>query len=140
LQRGLPAPLDPRNDSQAHHFSKMNNEEKQARKSRGRGRNPKSAEDLLSEVITVKVSKSQKKALVERSSEAGYELAVYMRNAGLGVKIQPRLKAEQWAEIRRLIGIDNNLNQLTKRLHAAGEKLDEIEKVQKQVKQLLSEL
>ena len=88
------------------------------RKSKGR---PTIAEARrLSKAVTVKFSKLDYELLRTRSRKANRRLAEYIRESALKSEVvQPRTEADM-KEYRTLVGMANNLNQLTKMAHQDG--------------------
>ena len=71
----------------------------------------------LSKAITVKFSKIDYEILRTRSRKANRRLAEYIRESALKSEVvQPRIEADL-KEYRTLVGMANNLNQLTKMAH-----------------------
>ncbi len=71
----------------------------------------------LSKAVTVKFSKTDYETLRTRSRKANRRLAEYIRESALRSEVvQPRTEADM-KEYRTLVGLANNLNQLTKMAH-----------------------
>ena len=71
----------------------------------------------LSKAVTVKFSKTDYETLRTRSRKANRRLAEYIRESALQSEVvQPRTEADL-KEYRTLVGMANNLNQLTKMAH-----------------------
>ena len=71
----------------------------------------------LSKAVTVKFSKIDYEALRTRSRKANRRLAEYIRESALKSEVvQPRTETDM-KEFRTLVGMANNLNQLTKMAH-----------------------
>ena len=71
----------------------------------------------LSKAVTVKFSKIDYETLRTRSRKANRRLAEYIRESALQSEVvQPRTEADM-KEYRTLVGLANNLNQLTKMAH-----------------------
>ena len=71
----------------------------------------------LSKAVTVKFSKTDYETLRTRSRKANRHLAEYIRESALQSEVvQPRTEADM-KEYRTLVGMANNLNQLTKMAH-----------------------
>jgi len=74
----------------------------------------------LSKAVTVKFSKIDYETLRTRSRKANRRLAEYIRESALKSEVvQPRTEADM-KEYRTLVGMANNLNQLTKMAHQDG--------------------
>ena len=71
----------------------------------------------LSKAVTVKFTKIDYEILRTRSRKANRRLAEYIRESALQSEVvQPRTEADM-KEYRTLVGLANNLNQLTKMAH-----------------------
>ena len=71
----------------------------------------------LSKSVTVKFSKIDYETLRTRSRKANRRLAEYIRESAMKSEVvQPRTEADM-KEYRTLVGMANNLNQLTKMAH-----------------------
>ena len=71
----------------------------------------------LSKAVTVKFSKTDYETLKTRSRKANRRLAEYIRESALQSEVvQPHTEADM-KEYRTLVGLANNLNQLTKMAH-----------------------
>ena len=74
----------------------------------------------LSKAVTVKFSKIDYETLRTKSRKANRRLAEYIRESALQSEVvQPRTEADM-KEYRTLVGLANNLNQLTKMAHQDG--------------------
>ena len=74
----------------------------------------------LSKAVTVKFSKKDYEILRIRSRKANKRMAEYVRESALQSEVvQPRTEADM-KEYRTLVGMANNLNQLTKMAHQDG--------------------
>ena len=74
----------------------------------------------LSKAVTVKFSKKDYELLKVRSKKANKRMAEYVRESALQSEVvQPRTEANM-KEYRTLVGMANNLNQLTKMAHQDG--------------------
>ncbi|MEP7231871.1 MAG: plasmid mobilization relaxosome protein MobC [Ginsengibacter sp.] len=74
----------------------------------------------------------------QKASRAGKNIAAYIRHASLQQKIQRSLNDEERQFVRQLIGMANNLNQLTKKAHQEG--LKEIKIMFEQYKKIIDQL
>uniref|UniRef100_UPI0025F6998F plasmid mobilization protein n=1 Tax=Prevotella sp. TaxID=59823 RepID=UPI0025F6998F len=74
----------------------------------------------LSKSVTVKFSKPSYEALRLRARKANRKLAEYIRESALNGEVVSGHNAETIAIAKNLIGMANNLNQLTKLSHQRG--------------------
>ena len=74
----------------------------------------------LSKSVTVKFSKPSYEALRLRARKANRKLAEYIRESALNGEVVSGHNAETVAIAKNLIGMANNLNQLTKLSHQRG--------------------
>ena len=74
----------------------------------------------LSKSVTVKFSKPSYEALKLRARKANRKLAEYIRESALNGEVVSGHNAETVAIAKNLIGMANNLNQLTKLSHQRG--------------------
>ena len=81
------------------------------------GRPPTGRVRKLSKSVTVKFSKPSYEALRLRARKANRKLAEYIREAALNGEVVSGHNAEMVAIAKNLIGMANNLNQLTKLSH-----------------------
>lgn len=86
----------------------------------------------------IRFSKIEYYVVKQKASRAGKNITSYIRHVSLQQKIQTALNEEERRFVRQLIGIANNLNQLTKKAHQEG--LQEILIVFEQYKKLMDEL
>ena len=86
-------------------------------KKKSKGRPTVADARRLSKAVTVKFSKKDYEILRTRSRKANRRLAEYIRESALQSEaMQPRTEADM-KEYRTLVGLANNLNQLTKKAH-----------------------
>ena len=86
-------------------------------KKKSKGRPTVADARRLSKAVTVKFSKTDYETLRTRSRKANRRLAEYIRESALQSEVvQPRTEADM-KEYRTLVGLANNLNQLTKMAH-----------------------
>ncbi|MFR9525801.1 MAG: plasmid mobilization relaxosome protein MobC [Rikenellaceae bacterium] len=90
-------------------------------KSKNRGGRP-TIEESKRRSYTVNIRfNSQELAMLRLSAkEAGISDSEYARQAILKGKVEPRISPETMGLVRRLCGMDNNLNQIARRANAAG--------------------
>ena len=89
-------------------------------KKKSKGRPTVADARRLSKAVTVKFSKTDYETLRTRSRKANKRLAEYIRESALHSEVvQPRTEADL-KEYRTLVGMANNLNQLTKMAHQDG--------------------
>lgn len=96
----------------------MTSIQKQNRKKGGRP--PTGRIHKLSKSVTVKFSKPSYEALRLRARKANRKLAEYIRESALNGEVVSGHNAETVAIAKNLIGMANNLNQLTKLSHQRG--------------------
>lgn len=86
-------------------------------KKKSKGRPTVADTRRLSKSVTVKFSKTDYETLRTRSRKANRRLAEYIRESALKSEVvQPHTEADL-KEYRTLVGMANNLNQLTKMAH-----------------------
>ena len=86
-------------------------------KKKSKGRPTVADARRLSKAVTVKLSKTDYETLKTSSRKANRRLAEYIRESALKSEVvQPRTEADL-KEYRTLVGLANNLNQLTKMAH-----------------------
>ena len=86
-------------------------------KKKSKGRPTVADARRLSKAVTVKFSKTDYETLKTSSRKANRRLAEYIRESALKSEVvQPRTEADL-KEYRTLVGLANNLNQLTKMAH-----------------------
>ena len=84
------------------------------------GRPPTGRIRKLSKSVTVKFSKPSYEALKLRARKANRKLAEYIRESALNGEVVSGHNTETVAIAKNLIGMANNLNQLTKLSHQRG--------------------
>ncbi|MBN2821281.1 MAG: plasmid mobilization relaxosome protein MobC [Bacteroidales bacterium] len=70
--------------------------------------------------VTVKMSTVEYYSLIGKSKEAGISLSEFVRNSIMNTAVVQRLTPEIHAEIRKLSGMANNLNQIARKANALG--------------------
>ena len=86
-------------------------------KKKSKGRPTVADARRLSKAVTVKFSKIDYETLRTRNRKANRRLAEYIRESALKSEVvQPRTETDM-KEYRTLVGLANNLNQLTKMAH-----------------------
>lgn len=85
-----------------------------------KGRPRASSFRKLSKSVTVKFSKPDYDRLCLRSRQANRTLAEYIRDSTFNAQIVAKHSPEEIATMRSLVGMANNLNQLTKLSHQTG--------------------
>lgn len=85
-----------------------------------RGRPKASSFRKLSKSVTVKFSKPDYDRLCLRSKQANRTLAEYIRDSTFNAQIVAKHSTEEITTMRNLVGMANNLNQLTKLSHQIG--------------------
>ena len=56
----------------------------------------------------------------QKAAKAGVKASAYLREIAISGQVKPRLSDEERQFVRQLIGMANNLNQLTKKSHQEG--------------------
>ncbi len=80
---------------------------------------PKKA--VRKEIIrSIRFSKTEYFIVKQNASRSGLKITAYVRQMALQGKIISRLSEEERQLVRQLIGMANNLNQLTKKGHQEG--------------------
>lgn len=85
-----------------------------------RGRPKANGIRKLSKSVTVKFSRIDYERLLHRSRQANRTLAEFLREAAFNAQIVARHSTEEATVICNLVGMANNLNQLTKLSHQTG--------------------
>ena len=68
----------------------------------------------------IRFTKAEYYVIKQNASKAGTKICFYIREMALNGNINSRLNEEERLFVRQLIGMANNLNQLTKKGHQAG--------------------
>ena len=68
----------------------------------------------------IRFTKAEYYIVKQKASKAGTKICFYIREMALNGEIISRLNEEERLFVRQLIGIANNLNQLTKKGHQEG--------------------
>jgi hypothetical protein len=71
-------------------------------------------------LIGVRFNKPEHFIVRHKSSKAGLSYSRYLREMGIKGEVKARLSEEDSHDVRKLIGMSNNLNQLTKLAHQEG--------------------
>ena len=74
----------------------------------------------LSKAVTVKFSQKDYEILMNRSKKANKHLAEYIRDSALNSEVAQQPLEVVTKDYRMLVGMANNLNQLTKMAHQQG--------------------
>ena len=74
----------------------------------------------LSKAVTVKFSKKDYEILMNRSKKANKHMAEYIRDSTLNPDVAQKPLEAVTKDYRMLVGMANNLNQLTKMAHQEG--------------------
>lgn len=81
---------------------------------------------LKDEKIEIRLTGEEKTLIETKAKKAGLSVSEYMRQVGLGVEITQALTEEQH---RTIVGVANNLNQLTRFAHAGKLNAGKINKI-----------
>lgn len=84
------------------------------------GRPRKLAGEKMSNKVTVKMSTLEYYSLKGKANESGVSLSEYVRSSIMNTAVVQRLTPEMHAEIRKLSGMANNLNQIARKANALG--------------------
>jgi len=68
----------------------------------------------------IRFTRSEYFIVKEKATQAGLKPAAYMRETAIHATVKPRLTDEDRVIVRRLIGMDNNFNQVAKCCHQEG--------------------
>ncbi len=68
----------------------------------------------------VRFTKSEYFIVKHKAEKAGLKISDYIRRMSVNGQVMQRLNEEERQFVRQLIGLSNNLNQLTKKAHQAG--------------------
>ncbi|MGZ6539931.1 MAG: plasmid mobilization protein [Bacteroidia bacterium] len=68
----------------------------------------------------IRFTKAEYYVIKQKASKAGTKVCFYIREMALNGKIVSRLNDDERLFVRQLIGMANNLNQLTKKGHQEG--------------------
>ena len=68
----------------------------------------------------IRFTKSEFFVVKQKAAKAGIGISSFIRQMAINAKIKPLLDEEERQFVRQLIGIANNLNQLTKKGHQEG--------------------
>jgi hypothetical protein len=56
----------------------------------------------------------------ENAKKAGMKFSVYLREIAIHGAIKARLTKDEWQDVRKLVGVSNNINQAVKLAHEEG--------------------
>jgi len=70
--------------------------------------------------VTIRLSRQDHFIVREKATNAGLKMSAYIRKVSIETRILPRLTEEERDAVKHLIGMSNNLNQLTKACHQEG--------------------
>jgi hypothetical protein len=69
---------------------------------------------------TIRFSKAEYFIVKEKAAKVGKSVSEHIRQASINATMKPRLTDEERQFVRQLVGMSNNLNQLTKACHQEG--------------------
>lgn len=81
---------------------------------------PAKGEDKLTRSVNLKLTEADYNRIKEKAGKLGLIPTQYAREMTLNGKVKNRFTLEELDLIRKVAGMANNLNQLTKRAHIAG--------------------
>jgi hypothetical protein len=90
--------------------------ESEKRKSGGRPRKVIKRESATG----IRFTKAEYFIIKQKASKAGVRITTYIRQTALDGKVIAKMSEEERHFVRQLIGMSNNLNQLTKKAHQEG--------------------
>ena len=85
--------------------------------------------------IRVRLSKTERYLISEKAKKAGLKISDWVRQAAKSAKISSRFSVDEMNTIRKLTGMANNLNQMTKLAHQQG-----LLVIQQKCRELLSQI
>ncbi len=94
----------------------MISEERQTKHKGGRPKMPVKKESATG----VRFTKSEYFIVKHKAEKAGLKISAYIRQMAIKSIVMHRLNDEERQFVKQLVGISNNLNQLTKKAHQAG--------------------
>ena len=68
----------------------------------------------------VRLSQAEHFIIKEKAAKAGLKISEYLRNAAFNARVITRLTEEEVHNVRDLIGMSNNVNQVAKIAHREG--------------------
>ncbi len=68
----------------------------------------------------VRFTKSEYFIVKHKAEKAGLKISAYIRQMAINGRVMQRLNEEERQFVRQLVGVSNNLNQLTKKAHQTG--------------------
>lgn len=71
-------------------------------------------------VTSLRLTKVEYYVIKSNATKAGLRVTAYIRQMAINGKVTARLNEEERQFVRELVGISNNLNQLTKKGHQEG--------------------
>ena len=71
-------------------------------------------------VTSLRLTKMELYVIKSKATKAGLRITAYIRQMAINGKVTARLNEEERQFVRELVGIANNLNQLTKKGHQEG--------------------
>ncbi|MDQ6755313.1 MAG: plasmid mobilization relaxosome protein MobC [Bacteroidota bacterium] len=71
-------------------------------------------------VTSLRLTKMELYVIKSKAAKAGLRVTAYIRQMAINGKLTARLKEEERHFVRELVGMANNLNQLTKKGHQEG--------------------
>ncbi len=79
------------------------------------------AKTIKKEIRTgVRFTKIEYFVIRQKAARAGIKISAYVRQTAINAAVITRLNEEERHFVRQLIGMSNNINQLTKNSHAEG--------------------
>jgi Bacterial mobilisation protein (MobC) len=90
----------------------------------------------------IRLTRAEYFIIKHKASQAGVKPSVYLRQTAIQTRVSPRLTAEELQDVKHLIGMSNNINQVAKICHREGlfEALRYFENYRNRLDTLLSKL
>lgn len=106
------------------------------------GRPHKTDSQLRKKVVSTRLTETEYLKLLQEAEQCCLSLSDFIYQILTDRKVVPRISQEEMDIIRRLAGQSNNLNQLTKKAHAAGFEtiIPQLSELNKKIRELIKSL
>lgn len=106
------------------------------------GRPHKTDSQLRKKVVSTRMTEPEYLKLLKEAEQCCLSLSDFIYQILTIRKVVPRISQEEMDIIRKLAGQSNNLNQLTKKAHAAGIEtiIPELSELNKEIRELIKSL